>query len=384
MATTSGDPAAYALQLLRERVASGYYPAHSLLPSQRDLASEFGVGRAYVRKAITELTRAGLVRAHQGAGTQVLPAPVASAGAQLAFVHSPISGWVSHEGAYLAAGISDRLRALGYAYTRMTCGTPAERTGAAEAQGDPFITLDEVHSFPQRYQAVIFLECSLPGLAKAVMELEQQHFPLVVANLEGDLQVAATMLDHARVSCEAVRILAGFGHRRIAFLSRDPGEYFYGKALEGFRRGVSVCGLAAADTREVFAESTSALAGYLATKPLLRRADSPTAVVAARDILAQGACRAADEAGLAVGYDLSVIGYDDVSWADGATLLTTFHEPCYELGTAAVDLLVERLVNGWRAPEPRLLDAPLVLRRSVGPVPRAATPHQPARRKGSA
>jgi len=91
--------------------------------------------------------------------------------------------------------------------------------------------------------------------------------------------------------------------------------------------------------------------------------------VAARDLIAQGVCHAAKEAGLAVGYDLSVIGFDDCSWDDGREFLTTFREPCFEMGVTAVDMLIERLVSGWRPPERRVLEAPLVLRRSAGPVP---------------
>jgi DNA-binding LacI/PurR family transcriptional regulator len=121
-----------------------------------------------------------------------------------------------------------------------------------------------------------------------------------------------------------------------------------------------------------FASQTSELHAYVASRGFFTREAVPTAVVAARDMLAQGVCHAIEEAGFQVGYDISVIGFDNVSWGEGQNFLTTFAEPCYEMGRLAVEMLFDRLYNGWRPPERRVLEAPLVLRRSVGPVPREA------------
>ena len=58
-------------------------------------------------------------------------------------------------------------------------------------------------------------------------------------------------------------------------------------------------------------------------------------------------------------------GYDDLGWPQEKPFLTTFREPAYEMGQAAVDMVIDRLRNGWRPPERREFDAPLILRRSV-------------------
>ena len=49
---------------------------------------------------------------------------------------------------------------------------------------------------------------------------------------------------------------------------------------------------------------------------LLALDEPPTAVVAAADMTALGAIRAADEAGLEVPRDLSVVGFDDIQLAE--------------------------------------------------------------------
>ena len=67
------DAAADIVKRLRQRIVAGLYPPNSIIPSQRQLAEEFGVGRAIVRKALDELVRSGLAQAHHGVGTQVAP-----------------------------------------------------------------------------------------------------------------------------------------------------------------------------------------------------------------------------------------------------------------------------------------------------------------------
>lgn len=58
--------------ILRDRIASGVYPVDSLLPTQSELAAEFGASRMTVKKAIEILMIEGLIYSKQGNGTKVL------------------------------------------------------------------------------------------------------------------------------------------------------------------------------------------------------------------------------------------------------------------------------------------------------------------------
>ncbi|BEU28437.1 GntR family transcriptional regulator [Paraburkholderia sp. 22B1P] len=57
--------------VLRERIATGRYPADSLLPTEEDLCKHFGVSRITVRRALDDLEAAGYLRRRQGLGTFV-------------------------------------------------------------------------------------------------------------------------------------------------------------------------------------------------------------------------------------------------------------------------------------------------------------------------
>lgn len=57
---------------MRARMADGTYPVRSFLPSQRDLAEEFGVSRDTVQRVMRELSNEGWIESRQGSGTRVI------------------------------------------------------------------------------------------------------------------------------------------------------------------------------------------------------------------------------------------------------------------------------------------------------------------------
>ncbi|MGW3725860.1 winged helix-turn-helix domain-containing protein [Streptomyces sp. F001] len=59
---------------LRARMTDGRYPLRSFLPSQRDLAEEFGVSRDTVQRALRELADEGWIESRQGSGSRVVKA----------------------------------------------------------------------------------------------------------------------------------------------------------------------------------------------------------------------------------------------------------------------------------------------------------------------
>jgi len=60
---------------LRRAISDGTYPPGSRLPSEHELAQQFGVARSTVRHALTVLGEDGLVASHQGARRTVLAEP---------------------------------------------------------------------------------------------------------------------------------------------------------------------------------------------------------------------------------------------------------------------------------------------------------------------
>lgn len=65
-------------KVLEERLASGAYPVGSLMPTEFELAREFGTSRFTVREALRKLADRGHIERRQGHGTRVVSATARS------------------------------------------------------------------------------------------------------------------------------------------------------------------------------------------------------------------------------------------------------------------------------------------------------------------
>jgi len=334
------------------RIASGVYQPDRYIPSERNLAKEFSTSRSTIAAAVDLLCEKGLLTQAAGRGTRVLPPRHRLGRKAIGVVHravQPGTGLPGPEGIRMLEGIQEVLTRLQYRYELY-----AGRKGLLAAD-----LLEE------RFAAVLFVETQ--GANDIILELERRKVPVVVANLEVELDVSATWVDHREIAESATKLLAAMGHSRIGLLSCDPKTYFYGRTLEGYRAGLQEAGLEEDPGLIAISEKGDPLTAYFACRSLLAASPPPTAIFAARDRLAHGAWRAATEAGLVVGRDISLIGFDDLTWPEKEPFLTTYREPCHELGAVAAEMLVERIVSGWRPPEKRKLEAPLIMRRTAAP-----------------
>jgi DNA-binding LacI/PurR family transcriptional regulator len=117
--------------------------------------------------------------------------------------------------------------------------------------------------------------------------------------------------------------------------------------------------------------------GYELARTIVARHPQITAIFAANDIMAFGAMRALMEAGIGIPESISVVGFDNVEFAAVVhPPLTTVHQPKYEMGRAAVEMI---LASADRAeapvPEHRQFGVKLIERQSCAP-PRAQTNQQ--------
>ena len=91
-----------------------------------------------------------------------------------------------------------------------------------------------------------------------------------------------------------------------------------------------------------------------------------TAIFAANDVMAFGAVRAILDRGMRIPEDVSLIGFDNIEFSSIIhPPLTTIHQPKYELGQAAVEILLRLARNKTRrTPESRVLGVELIERQS--------------------
>jgi LacI family transcriptional regulator len=143
----------------------------------------------------------------------------------------------------------------------------------------------------------------------------------------------------------ATEHLLELGHERIAFIGDLEHNYhgFTSSAMRrvGYEQALAAAGLEVDPELVRRASHGRDTAADLA-RELLQEAEPPTAVFAASDTQAMGVLEAADELGVDVPGDLSVVGYDDIEIAR-YTGLTTIAQPLEESGAIGAHLLLAAL-----------------------------------------
>jgi LacI family transcriptional regulator len=164
---------------------------------------------------------------------------------------------------------------------------------------------------------------------------------------------------------ELVAYLASLGHERIAYIAAPQDLMFGFYRREGYRQAIKDAGLPYDEQLVVMGDLTRR-GGAAVTEQLLLNGATPTAIVAANDLMALGAMNVAQEHGLVVGGDLSIAGFDDIPTAE-ALSLTTLHQPIYDIGHQLSRMLA-RVIAGDELEDQRVLLKPeLVVRSSTAP-----------------
>ncbi len=171
--------------------------------------------------------------------------------------------------------------------------------------------------------------------------------------------------DNLRGARLATEHLLGLGHRRIAMLTGRPDLQSADLRERGYREALAAAGVEV-DERLVRVGAYDPEVSKASARELLRDRTPPTAVFAANDVSALATIEAADELGVRVPDDLSVVGFDNIPESVlSSPPLTTVEQPIREMGLRAVELLIQ-LVRGRPVEASHLmLETSLVVRRST-------------------
>ena len=173
-------------------------------------------------------------------------------------------------------------------------------------------------------------------------------------------------IDNEAAAHAATRHLIDLGHRRIAHVTGPASNILTAERLSGYRRALQEAGLEPDPTLE-FPGDFSLKSGRAAFDHYTAMADRPTGLFFANDEMAMGFLSTAYQAGVRVPRDLSIIGFDDIHFAQSCIpALTTIHQPRAEMGVAAMRLLLSIIAG--EAPGPVRLPYELVIRDSTAPV----------------
>jgi LacI family transcriptional regulator len=192
-----------------------------------------------------------------------------------------------------------------------------------------------------------------------------RKFPFVqIGRVKEDTPVNYVDIDNISSARQAVNHLLTLGCRRIVTISGPMNMIAAEDRLEGYRIAMQEAGIQPPE-EWIATGGFSQDGGYAAMQRLLNQ--QPDAVFAASDAMAIGAMRAMQEAGINVGREIALVGFDDVPFAARTSPpLTTVRQPIEALGQNAVEILVNQLKTGNLEPSHRLLPTELIVRESCG------------------
>jgi len=180
-------------------------------------------------------------------------------------------------------------------------------------------------------------------------------------------------IDNEKAAADALHHLHNMGHGSIAMIAADPTFNFARLRIAGYRKALDEHGL---EERAGYLQTAdlSAESGAGAMLRLLDLDAPPTGVICVTDMVAIGAMQAAREKGLAVGRDISVIGYDGLPVAAFTDPpLTTMTQDVIETGRRVTEILLQ-IIDGKPPTEfQEMWNARLIKRGSDGPPATAAS-----------
>ena len=147
----------------------------------------------------------------------------------------------------------------------------------------------------------------------ALTALERQGYPFVVLDPRQpvDERTPVVSAAHLAGAKAATEHLLSLGHRRIGAITGPHGWVATVDRLAGYQVALAAAGLSA-DPELIAKGNFTNESGYAAASELLEPPEPPTAIFAFNDEMAVGAMRAAEERGLEIPRDLSIVGFDDV------------------------------------------------------------------------
>lgn len=200
--------------------------------------------------------------------------------------------------------------------------------------------------------------------------------PLVLLDCSFDhLNFDAVLMDNENSVAQAVDYLISRGHTEIGYLRGSVRIRNFIKRGRGYRRAMEVHGLPI-NERFVLDLRPSIAGAYQAMDAILKTGrPMPTAFIADNDMIALGAMQALQRNGYRIPEDISVIGFDDISFCEVfLPHLTTIKVYKKELGQVAVQELITLMQNPGRVKTKTTTMNELVIRNSVaaprkGPLP---------------
>ncbi|AUV88774.1 substrate-binding domain-containing protein [Vibrio campbellii] len=217
----------------------------------------------------------------------------------------------------------------------------------------------------KRVDGLILMCSSLEGERIDVFE-RYPDIPVVVMDWGPMLFTSDKIQDNSlRGGYLAAKYLIDCGHKEVGCITGPLIKHQAQMRYEGYKRAMLEAELEF-NANWIVESDFECEGGYQAFKKIVERGPLPSSIFVSNDMMAMGVINAANELGIQIPEQLSIIGYDDIHIAKFMSpSLTTIHQPKYRLGQAAVETLLRKLDEKSDEAQVVQLEPTLVERNSV-------------------
>lgn len=205
--------------------------------------------------------------------------------------------------------------------------------------------------------------------AECLKALFDENLPVIDLMPSVDKCIAGVTADRKQGARLAAEHLLELGHRHIGIILNTRSRMHTSlDKLAGYKEALNNYGI---DFHESLVQEASGFdfdAGHYAMRGLMRQRPDMTAVMCINDAVAIGAMAAAQDSGLCIPDDMSVVGFG--SFQEGTYVrppLTTLAIPSNRIAEDAVNLMQKMRQEENYESEPERVPMELIVRKSTGP-----------------
>jgi GntR family transcriptional regulator, arabinose operon transcriptional repressor len=347
-------------ETLKEGIAKGLYAPGQKLPSESALMTQFDASRITVVRALRDLQVAGLLQRRAGSGSFVTGA-IKRASSLLFGLLIPNLSEIEIFGP-ICQSIADSLQSLQHGLLWGNINESDEMTQSLKIC-EQYINQSVAGIF---FAPLEFSPKNDEVNRAVVAMLEQARIPIILLDrcylpYPSRSQYDLVSIDHRRAGFMITKHLIDSGCERIALVAHRNSASTIEARIAGYQEALLSVNL------EVHPEFIHRITSNAREELKELMADqAPDGLVCANDRTAGEVMRLLGELGYRIPNDVSIIGIDDVQYANLLPVpLTTAHQPCKALGLTAVTAMLDRIATPSIPARDISLGCEIVVRESV-------------------
>jgi len=172
-------------------------------------------------------------------------------------------------------------------------------------------------------------------------------------------------VDHALGVKLAIEHLYYLGHKRIAFLGSKLLSSGAKERFQSYKRYIEELNMKFDDSLVILGDYTYE-SGIKMVEELMKRKTKFDSILCGNDLIAFGVVEGLKKYGIKVPKDVSVVGYDDITFSSYHNpKLTTIHQPTYEIGQMVTRIVIDMITGADKRIKHIKIEPSLVIRETT-------------------